>query len=92
MAILSSWPRGAYLVEAGVFRGRTATYEAWWMAKHGDRERENRATLKREMDARLWAMTKTTLDSTRQPDPEGFDDSREMPPRRRRRLTRPVFL
>ncbi|KDP37531.1 hypothetical protein JCGZ_05970 [Jatropha curcas] len=38
VVVLGSWFRGAHIVEAGVFGGKTATYEAWWIAKHGDRE------------------------------------------------------
>ncbi|KDP43409.1 hypothetical protein JCGZ_26533 [Jatropha curcas] len=45
MAILGSWLMGAQVVEVGDSRVRTATYEAWWMAEHGDRKRERRVTL-----------------------------------------------
>ncbi|KDP30140.1 hypothetical protein JCGZ_18101 [Jatropha curcas] len=45
VAVLGSWSRGAHLVEAGVLGGRSATYEAWWIAEHGDRKRERRANL-----------------------------------------------
>ncbi|KDP29819.1 hypothetical protein JCGZ_19158 [Jatropha curcas] len=74
MAILGSWSMGAHVVEAGVSRGRTADYEAWWIAKHGDQEREHRATLTWEIGARLKVASKTVLDFTRQADLEDFDD------------------
>ncbi|KDP43114.1 hypothetical protein JCGZ_27063 [Jatropha curcas] len=60
-----SWSRGAHMIEAGVSGGRIAAYEAWWMAEHGECERERRATLTREIDAGLQAMIKMILDSTR---------------------------
>ncbi|KDP22683.1 hypothetical protein JCGZ_02468 [Jatropha curcas] len=41
VAILGSWFRGAHVVEAGVFWGRTTAYEDWWIVEHGDRERES---------------------------------------------------
>ncbi|KDP29001.1 hypothetical protein JCGZ_19545 [Jatropha curcas] len=53
VAILGSWSRGAHVVEVGASGGRTATYEAWWTTEHGDREKERKATLTQEMDARL---------------------------------------
>ncbi|KDP21563.1 hypothetical protein JCGZ_03801 [Jatropha curcas] len=53
VAILDSWFRRAHVVEVKVSGGKTATYEAWWVAEHGDREREHRATSTREIDDKL---------------------------------------
>ncbi|KDP37837.1 hypothetical protein JCGZ_06392 [Jatropha curcas] len=55
-------------VEAGVSGGRIVAYEAWWVAKHGDREREHRATLIREIYTRLQTTTEMTLDFNRRDD------------------------
>ncbi|KDP43304.1 hypothetical protein JCGZ_24225 [Jatropha curcas] len=53
VAVLGGWSRGAYMVEAIVSGGRIVAYEAWWILKHGDWEREHKATLTWEIDTRL---------------------------------------
>ncbi|KDP22874.1 hypothetical protein JCGZ_01989 [Jatropha curcas] len=65
VAVLVSWFRGAHAVDTWIFKGRTAAHEAWWIAEHGDQEREHRATLAHEIEARLQATTEIVLDSTK---------------------------
>ncbi|KDP23136.1 hypothetical protein JCGZ_00462 [Jatropha curcas] len=67
-----------------VVRLGTVAYEVWWVADHGDREREHRATLIGEIDARLRATTETILNSIREAVLEDSDDSKDVHPRRHR--------
>ncbi|KDP43680.1 hypothetical protein JCGZ_24138 [Jatropha curcas] len=76
--------RAAHVVEARVTRGKTAAYEAWWIAELGDREGEHRATLTQDINIRLEVTTRTTLDSTQQANPEDSDDSRDTHPKQHR--------
>ncbi|KDP37786.1 hypothetical protein JCGZ_06688 [Jatropha curcas] len=58
-----------------------------WPTEHGDREREYRAALTREIDVRLQATANTVLDSTRQANLEDSDNSRDIHPKQHRRAT-----
>ncbi|KDP44625.1 hypothetical protein JCGZ_22044 [Jatropha curcas] len=81
VAILGGWSRGDHVVEAEASGGKNIAYEDWWATEHGDREREHKATLTREVDARLRATIEMILDSTRQAVPVDSDDSRNIHPR-----------